>query len=236
MSVWSSLLEPGRLILVNAPRALLRAFHQELAHWTVHNLPGAVLWCDGEHGMNPYDFAELNLERGFDADWGADRVLIKRVMTPFQWDTVLTKHVDEKLMGTETSMVLAAPYDMQFSTDELKDWEQEDYVAYSLQHLKGLARRHAVPIILSVDMARWWRTHPTLARMTFEAVDTRWSIGRLGNGWRALRDGSDEVIETLSQRQVTLSDFASRTPSPVEENVRPRFARRPRQLEDFRAT
>jgi hypothetical protein len=192
----------------------MRAFHQELAHYVVHHHEGSVLWCDGEHGMNPYDFAELNLERGFDADFGADRVLVKRCMTPFQWDTVLTKHLDEKLVGTEASMVLVAPYDALFSTDELKDWEQEDYVAFSLKHLRGLAQRHKVPIVLSVDMARWWRTRPVLAQLAFEAVDARWSVARLGNGWRAIRDGNETVIETLSQRQVTLRDFVPKTVQP----------------------
>lgn len=157
--------------------------------------------------MNPYDFAELNLERGYDADFGSDRVLIKRCMTPFQWDTVLTKHLDQKLVDTDTSLVLVAPYDALFSTDELKDWEQEDYVDFSLRHLKGLAQRHHVPILLSVDMVRWWKTHPILARKAFEAVDDRWSIARLGNGWRAIKDDNVSLIETLSQRQVTLRDF-----------------------------
>lgn len=189
----------------------MRGFHQEIAHFVVHHRTGTALWCDGEHGMNPYDFAELNLERGYDADHGADRVLVKRCMTPFQWDTVLTKHLDQKLMGTDTSLVLVAPYDQLFSTDELKDWEQEDYVAFSLKHLRALAQRHKVPIVLSVDMVRWWKTHPILARMAFEQVDARWSIARLGNGWRAIKDDNEAMVETLSQRQVTLRDFVPKT-------------------------
>jgi hypothetical protein len=196
----------------------MRGFHQELAHFVVHHRSGTVLWCDGEHGMNPYDFAELNLERGYDADHGSDRVLVKRCMTPFQWDTVLTKHLDQKLVGTDTSLVLVAPYDQLFSTDELKDWEQEDYVAFSLKHLKGLAQRHKVPLVLSVDMVRWWRTHPILARMAFEQVDTRWSIARLGNGWRAVQDDNLAMVETLSQRQVTLRDFVPKAVPTVAED------------------
>ncbi|HEX9816050.1 MAG TPA: hypothetical protein VGB18_03630 [Candidatus Thermoplasmatota archaeon] len=201
----------------------MRGFHQELAHFVVHHRSGTVLWCDGEHGMNPYDFAELNLERGYDADFGSDRVLVKRCMTPFQWDTVLTKQLDQKLMGSDTSLVLVAPYDQLFSTDELKDWEQEDYVAFSLKHLKSLAQRHKVPIVLSVDMARWWKTHPILARMAFEQVDSRWSIARLGNGWRAVKDDSEATVETLSQRQVTLRDFVPKVDvkSPVEASLPP---------------
>jgi hypothetical protein len=212
---------------------MMRGFHQELAHFAVHAREGSVLWCDGDHGMNPYDFAELNLERGHDADWGADRLLVKRCMTPFQWDTVLTKHVAEKLLSTPTSMVLAAPYDSQFSTDELKDWEQEDYVAYSLKHLRGLAQTHKVPIVLSVDMVRWWRSHPTLARMTYEAVDARWSVQRSGEGWRAVRDREGLTIEALSTRQHTIWDYATPEAMPkppaieVQASLEPAAATRP---------
>lgn len=205
----------------------MRSFHQELAHHTIHHEPGSVLWCDGEHGFNPYDFADLNLERGFDAEHGADRVLIKRCMTPFQWDTVLTKHLEQKLHSVDAALVLVTPYDALFSTDELKDWEQEDYVAYSLKYLQGLARKHAVPIVLSVDMARWWRTHPILAQLTLDGVDERWSVSRSGDGWRAIHDRHGRVIEPQAVRQVTIWDYAPAPASPIHapmpETVRPRL-------------
>ena len=198
----------------------MRGFHQELAHHAVHNLPGSVLWCDGDHGMNPYDFAELNLERGFDAEWGADRLLVKRCMTPFQWDTVLTKHLDQKLLTTETSLVLAAPFDALFSTDELKDWEQEHYVEFSLKHLRDLARKHKVPVCLSVDMVRWWKTHPFLAKMTYDAVDARWSVQRSGDGWRAVDGKLERTIEPLARRQVTIWDYATpSSPKPAQPKL-----------------
>lgn len=208
--MWSPLLEPGRLILVHGQRGMMRAFHQELAHYAVHHEAGSVLWCDGEHGFNPYDFADLNLERGFDAEHGAERVLVKRCMTPFQWDTVLTKHLEQKLHSVEASLVLVTPYDALFSTDELKDWEQEDYVAYSLAHLRNLARRHSVPLVLSVDMARWWRSHPILAKLTLDGVDERWSVARSGDGWRAIHDRDGRVIEPQAVRQVTIWDYGER--------------------------
>ncbi len=49
--------------------------------------------------------AELNLERGHEADAGAPRVLAKRCMTAFQRGTVLTGHLDQKFMeiGAERS-------------------------------------------------------------------------------------------------------------------------------------
>jgi hypothetical protein len=183
----------------------------------VHAREGAVLWCDGEHGFNPYHFAELNLIRGFEADWGADRVLIKRCMTPFQWDTVLNRHLDQKLVETPTSMVIAAPFERLFSTDELKDWEQEDYVEFTVANLRRLARRYRVPVLLSVDMAAWWRTHPLLASSTYEGVDVRWSIARSVRGWRAVEES--EGLEVLSKRprRATLWDFEDASEAVVVE-------------------
>lgn len=205
--MWSALRPPGRLALLNGERRLLRAFHHELAYDAVHEERGAVLWADGEHGFNPYDFAELNLVRGHEAEAGADRVLIKRCMTPFQWDAVLTKHLDRKLHEVEASLVLAAPYDSLFSSDETQDWEQEDYVAFSLDHLAGLAKRHGVPVLLSVDMAKWWRTHPTLAQKTYEAVHARWTIHRSAGRWRAAPEGAEVLVAPDPERRLTLDAF-----------------------------
>src|SRR6267143_581736 len=183
--VWSELLARGELVLLSGERAMNRAFLQELAHYAVHNREGCVLWADGEHGFNPYDFAELNMERGFDAEWGADRVLIKRCMTPFQWDTVLTRHLEQKLLVTRGALVVASPYEGLFSTDELTDWEREDYFDFSLEHLKGLAARFDVPVVLGVDMATWCRSHPLLAFAAYKAASSRWSVQRCGDGWSA---------------------------------------------------
>lgn len=219
--MWSPLLEAGRLVLINGLRPPLRAFHQELAHHVLHGSDKHVLWCDGEHGFNPYDFAELNLQRGFPAEWGAERILIKRCMTPFQWDTVLTRHLDQKLLEVEAGLVLAAPYDALFSTDELKDWEQEDYVRFSLHHLKGLARRHRVPVVLSVDMAKWWRTHPTLAQLAHEAAEARWTIEPRGHGWSARRVNETQPLLSPAGRQASLPTVAPDAP-PVLVAPRPR--------------
>ncbi|HVL87431.1 MAG TPA: hypothetical protein VM681_05420 [Candidatus Thermoplasmatota archaeon] len=172
------LFEPG-LCLVDAPRNAARRLFQTLAHRAVHRDPhGHVLWCDGDHGFDPYDFAEENLVRGFAADEGADRVLVKRCMTPFQWDAVLTKHLSQKLSTTRTSLVLVLPFDALFSTEELADWEQVDYVTYGLSHLSGLAARHAVPILLGVDLRRWSATLPELAAIARQAVARQEVLGR----------------------------------------------------------
>ena len=203
--MWAPLLEPG-LALLSGRRPDLRAFHQEIAHFAIHHRDGHVLWCDGDHGFDPYDFAELNLVSGFAADDGAERLLVKRCMTPFQWDSVLTQHLGQKLATVPASMVLAAPYDALFSTDELSDWEQEDYVRYSLKHLAGLAKRHAVPILLSIDMGRWWRTHPVLAQIAQEAVPRRWQVALPGGRFRV--EGEGLVLDPYLARVVTLFDFA----------------------------
>jgi len=203
--VWDPLLEPG-LPLLSGPRAALRGFAQELAHHALHSRPGHVLWCDGDHGFDPYEFAELNLERGFQADDGAGRLLVKRCMTPFQWDSVLTDHLDQKLHEVTASLVVVAPYDRLWSTDELSDWEQEDYVRHSLKHLKGLARRLRIPVLLFADMSRWWQTHPVLAQATQQAATARWSVERLPGRWRATRsDGA--AFDPALRRRVTLLDW-----------------------------
>jgi len=198
---------------------------QELAHFAVHNREGCVLWCDGDHGFNPYDFSELNLERGFDAEWGADRVLVKRCMTPFQWDTVLTKHLEQKLLASTAALVVASPYEDLFSTEELKDWEREDYIHFSLCHLKGLAARFHVPVVLSVDMAKWCTTHPLLAWAAYEVCASRWSVRRVGDRWGAFELLADLLVTGAPVRQASLTDYArSRRPNaplPILTQIRP---------------
>lgn len=212
--MWSPLLAPG-LGLLSGTRRDLRGFAQELCHFAVHHRDGAVLWCDGAHGFDPYHMAELNLERGFQADDGAQRVLIKRCMTPFQWDTVLNHHLDDKLLEVDADAVVVAPFDRLYSTDELQDWEQEDFCRHALRHLRDLSRRHRVPILLFVDMERWWRTHPILAQATYEAAHSRWRIDAPDGRWRAVAE-TGEVVDPWLRRQVTLLDFVEEeAPLPV---------------------
>lgn len=184
----------------------MTGFLQELTHFAVHRHPGAVLWCDGGHTFNPAEFAELNLTRGFAADDGAERVLVKRCMTPFQWDSTLTQHLGDKLAQAEAALVVANPFDALWRHEEIQDWEQEDYTRFSLQVLHGLARRHKVPILLGVDVDRLWRTHPVLARAIVEAVDERWRVAAPDGRWKAVRDDG-VVLDPDLRRQVTLLDY-----------------------------
>ncbi len=202
--MWSAITQPG-LNLLDGRRRDLTGFCQELAHEALQQGEGHVLWCDGDHGFDPYHMAELNMERGHAADEGAQRLLIKRCMTAFQWDTVLTKHLAEKLEDTPTDLVVIAPFDRLFVHDELRDWEQEDYVRFALPYLRRLAKKHDVPMVLSVDMARWWQSHPVLAQMTYEAVQSRWRIDSPGR-WRAQEAGG-EIIDPHLRAQVTLHDW-----------------------------
>ena len=226
--MWEPLLEPGRLALVGAPQRLLQGFLQELTHFAVHAAPAAVLWCDGAHSFHPEAFAELNLTRGRAADEGAERVLVKRCMTPFQWDSTLSQHLEQRLEAAPAGLVLVNPFDTLWTHEEIQDWEQEDYTRFSVHHLKALARRRNVPILLGVDMDRWWRTHPTLARITSDAVDARWTVTTPDGRWRAVRhDGAE--LDPYLRRQVTLLDFLA----PEERLVVPLPSRRPSRREPW---
>lgn len=212
--MWQDVAVPGELTLVAGRR--LELFLQELAHEALHAGPEAVLWCDGAHSFHPDVFAELNLVNGRQADDGAERMLVKRCMTPFQWDSTLTRHLDEKLAATPTRLVLVHPFDTLWSHEEIQDWEQEDYTRFSLAHLKGLARRFGVPIVLGADMARWWRTHPVLAGATVAASDRQWTAQAIEGRWRLQREQDGHVLDPHLRRRVTLLDFIEPTPVPIE--------------------
>lgn len=210
--VWGPLLEPGRLRVLDGGTSLT-AFLQVLTQAALQDAPGAVLWCDGAHAFNPAAFAELNLTRGRAADEGADRVLVKRCMTPFQWDSTLTEHLDQRLQATPTRLVVVHPFDALWRHDEIADWEQEDYTRFSVRYLHALARRHAVPILLGSDLARLSRSHPALARLIAEGVDERWRIDAPAQRFRAVRDDGTLLDPTL-RRTVTLLDYLDE-PQPL---------------------
>lgn len=212
--MWEDVLEPG-LTLISGRRSHQIGFAQEVTHELLHDgRDKTVLWCDGDHGFDPYHFAELNLVRGRAADDGADRLLVKRCMTPFQWDSVLTQHLDQKLVEVDASVAIVAPFDRLWSTDELADWEAEDYVRYAVRHLKNLARRHRIPITVWVDMARWWHTHPVLAGLLHDAATSKWTLTAPGERWRLLRhDG--KTVDPFLRRNVTLLDFMDEETVPL---------------------
>ncbi len=225
--MWDPLLAPG-LRLLTGLRGHARHFAQEVAHYALHADSRVVLWCDGDHGFNPYHFAELNITRGHQADEGADRLLVKRCMTAFQWDTVLDKQLAEKLRDTPTSLVIAAPYDGLFRHQELQDWEQEDYLAYSLRHLRDLATAHRVPILAFVDLDRLWHTHPSLAGLIVDAIrpPERWAIQCPDGRWRLTHEATGTVLDPYLRRRTTLLDFLEEPAVPVPTVLPPRPPRR----------
>ncbi len=230
LPMWSPFLRPG-LTLVQGDRRTVRVVAQEVTHAAIHTQPrGRVLWCDGDHGFNPYDYAELNLVRGHEADAGADRVLIKRCMTPFQWDSVLTQHLKARLeeeqqarqaaiaAGEEDppgiAAVIIAPFNSLFATDELEDWEQDGYVRFALTHLRALARRHRIPILIGCDIGRWRMASPALAHLTVKRADHHWLVRVPADGRLVVEEVDGDVlgdggftfglVETL---QTSLDDF-----------------------------
>lgn len=223
--MWEPFMEP-KLHLVNAKRRELPGFGQELAHFAIHTRPTeSVLWADGSHCFNPYDFAEMNLQRGFEADDGAKRMLIKRCMTAFNWELCLDKHVPQKLETTDVSAVIMAPYDALFRHQELTDWEQEDYVRYSLTHLKEVSKRHQVPLLAMVDMDRLWHSHPVLAQLMFEQTESHWLVDSPDERWRAVEQKTGESIDPYLRRQVTLLDYHEE-PEPLVPVLSPRPRKR----------
>lgn len=228
-NVWAPLLKPGELTLLHGTSHALRGFFHDLAQTTLQSQSGNVLWCDSEHGFNPHEFAELNLTRGHSAESHAERMLIRRCLTPFQWYTTLSRHIPQDLVAAETALTIVSPFHSLWSTDELADWEQEDYVRFIVPHLKAVARRSKVPILLGADMNRWWRTHPTLAQVTHEGVDSHWSVTDMGHRWRAQGDDGT-VIDPLLQQSASLLDYLEPEALPivVPERVVPRAPRRTR--------
>lgn len=204
--MWEPLLEP-RLTRVQAHARHLWACVQEVIHHTVHTRPGTVLVCDGSHGFNPYDFAEVNLVRGHAADFGAQRVLVKRAMTAFQWDSILDKHVAARLAMGGVSLVVAAPYDALFAHEELQDWEQEDHLRFSVADLAAKAQRFQVPILAFVDTVLQAHRYPVLWGIQEAAVGRKWHAWLQGGSWRL----ADEADPDAPQAPVagTLEAFAA---------------------------
>ncbi|HUR61002.1 MAG TPA: hypothetical protein VM286_01380 [Candidatus Thermoplasmatota archaeon] len=213
--MWDRLFEPA-FTRVNVPRRQLWSFAQEAIHQAVRARQGQVLVCDGEHGFNPYDYAELNLVRGFPADLAASRVLTKRAMTAFQWDTILDRHVARKMVEAETALVVAAPYDRLFLHEELRDWEAEDHLRFSVGDMKEKAERHNTPILALVDLPRLWRDNPAMAAILEEGVPRKWSVRAEGGAWLMADEAEGPLAKPWRTRPGTLDAFLPDA-APVEE-------------------
>ena len=222
--MWEPLLEP-RFTRVHAAIPHLWAAVQEVIHHTVHTRPGTVLVCDGSHGFNPYDYAEMNLVRGHPAAFAAERVLVKRAMTAFQWDTILDKHLAARLLQGGVSLVVAAPYDALFAHEELQDWEGEDHLRFSVGDLVDKAERFQVPILAFADTVRQSRSHPALWQIQEQAIPRKWRAWLQGGAWRLADEADPDAA--LAPVPGTLDAFVDfepeeedalevRIPSPVK--------------------
>lgn len=154
-----------RVTVLQGHPQVLNACHYHLVIEALERSAKPVVFLDGGHCFNGFDFGERNFQRGNAGDYGADRVLTCRAMTPFQWAKMLTTELHDHLRQYEPSLVVAAHYDVQFNKDDLVDWEQLDYVASCTRFLRRLAHHHQTPIILTLDLARWTRTHPSAAQL-----------------------------------------------------------------------
>lgn len=138
--------QPG-FTLVDAPDALQKDLVQVLVHDALRRHSGKVLVYDSAHAFHPDFFAAMNRSRGRPEAEFAERCLIQRCITPFQWDSLLSKHLDKFLTANtdNVALVIAFPYGRLFATDELADWERIDHLEFSLAHLTQ--RGGAVPIL-----------------------------------------------------------------------------------------
>jgi hypothetical protein len=127
---------PG-FTLVDVPDSAQGDLVQTLVHDALRRHPGKVLVYDAAHAFAPDAFAAMNRRRGRPETEHADRCFIQRCITPFQWDTLLWKHLDKWLDQNKgnVALVIAFPYGRLFATDELADWERVDHLDFSLEHL-----------------------------------------------------------------------------------------------------
>lgn len=162
--------EAGRVTILQGGSRVLNSFHHDLVIEALQASPKSLLFLDGAHCLNVYDFAERNFQRGNPGDFGASRGLLCRAMTPFQWAKMLTTELHDNLTMHEPSLVVAAHWDLQFNKDDLVDWEQEDYIGSCIRYMRRLAHLHKIPIIITLDLAKWTRTHPAAADVLMRAA------------------------------------------------------------------
>ena len=176
-------LRSGRVAAISGNSRALWSFHHDLIIEALKaDAHKPIIFLDGAHVLNGYDIGEANILRGREAEEGVDRILTCRAMTPFQWGKMLTSDLHDQLDHYRPSLVVAAGFNVQFDKDDLVDWEQENYVKSSLAMMRRLARIHQVPLVLTLDLSRWSRTHPTAARLLIESGIDALRLERT-NGW-----------------------------------------------------
>jgi hypothetical protein len=143
---------PG-FTLVDAPDAIQKDLVQELVHDALRRHAGKVLVYDSSHAFHPDSYAATNRRKGRPEAEFAERCLIQRCITPFQWDTLLSKHLDKFLTANpgNVALIVAFPYGRLFATDELADWERVDHLDFSLDHLAKRGAQVPIVAVTSLD-------------------------------------------------------------------------------------
>ncbi len=183
--------QPG-FLLVDCPSSNQETLVQLLIHRALRLHPGKVLVYDSSHTFHPDSFAATNRRHGRPEAEHADRTFIQRCMTPFQWDTMLSKHLDKFLAANpgNIALIVAFPYGRLFATDELAEWERVDHLEFSLTHLASRATAAAVPIVAVTDFLALQEQPDLLTRL--QAVPDLVRVACEKGVWRFMGpEGSD---------------------------------------------
>lgn len=148
--MWDPLLQPG-FTLVDAPAAVQGDLVQGLVHDALRASPHDVLVYDSSHAFQPDSFASENRRHHRPPAEHAARCLVQRALTPFQWDTLLSKGLDRMLSERPLALVVAFPYGRLFATDELAEWERIDHLEFSLAHLRQRGGRLAIVAVTDLE-------------------------------------------------------------------------------------
>lgn len=210
-SMWAGLLD-RRFTLLEAPSAWTGDVALELAHAALRRGEGHVLVYDGSHCIHPDTFARINRREGLEPTAGARRTFVQRAITPFQWDTLLSKHLDRMLAGHAHEAVVLAPYDRLFATDELAEWERIDHLEFSLERLAQRAGQ--APILAIGDLDRLAAEQPALATRMRAGVHRRVRVLRERSVWRLVHLAGPSLDPTDDPRR---APTAPPQPSPAAQ-------------------
>lgn len=183
--MWEPLLQPG-FLLVDAPAAVQGDLVQGLVHEALRACPHDVLVYDSSHAFHPDSFALENRRRLRPPAEHATRCLVQRALTPFQWDTLLSKGLDHMLSERPLGLVAAFPYGRLFATDELAEWERIDHLEFSLAHLRRRGER--LPIVAVTDLAELAADQPALANAMRSGVPRLATVRRHRGTWSLRAD------------------------------------------------
>lgn len=195
--MWEPLLRPG-FLLVDAPAAVQEDLVQGLVHEALRSSPHDVLVYDSSHAFHPDSFAAENRRRLRPPAEHATRCLVQRALTPFQWDTLLSKGLDRMLSERPLALVAAFPYGRLFATDELAEWERIDHLEFSLAHLRRRGER--LPIVAVTDLVQLAAEQPVLAHAMRSGAPRLATVRRHRGAWSLHGDGAPAAHKPFEPR------------------------------------